>query len=97
MPTDTTGGEGECAPVTARAVLAALAEVRRRGQWPLLQRLEQREQRETVFGITSLPRAEADAGRLRTIVRCHWSVEVLFHVRDVTLGEDACRVRSDDA
>jgi predicted transposase YbfD/YdcC len=52
---------------------------------------------ETVFGITSLTREKADAGRLLKIVRCHWSVEVLFHVRDVTLGEDACRVRSDDA
>jgi predicted transposase YbfD/YdcC len=52
---------------------------------------------ETVFGITSLTRDQADASRLLKIVRCHWSVEVLFHVRDVTLGEDACRVRSDDA
>ena len=30
-------------PVTARAVLAALAEVNRRGQWPLLQTLEREE------------------------------------------------------
>lgn len=52
---------------------------------------------ETVFGITSLTRDEADAGRLLKLVRSHWSVEVLFFVRDVTLGEDACRVRSDDA
>ncbi len=52
---------------------------------------------ETVFGITSLTRDKAGASRLLKIVRCHWSVEVLFHVRDVTLGEDACRVRSDDA
>jgi predicted transposase YbfD/YdcC len=50
---------------------------------------------ETVFGITSLTRDQSDAGRLLKLVRCHWSVEVLFFVRDVTLGEDACRVRSD--
>ena len=50
--------------------------------------------RETVFGITSLPRARADAERLLKLVRSHWSVEALFHVRDVTFGEDACRVRS---
>lgn len=30
-------------PVTARAVLAALAEVKRRGHWPLLQTLEREE------------------------------------------------------
>jgi putative intracellular protease/amidase len=46
---------------------------------------------ETVFGIASLPRAKADAARLLTLVRPHWSVEALFHVRDVTFGEDACR------
>ena len=46
---------------------------------------------ETVFGITSLGRERADATRLLTLVRSHWSVEALFHVRDVTFGEDACR------
>lgn len=49
---------------------------------------------ETVFGITSLPRERADAGRLLAIVRAHWGIEnKVFHVRDQTLGEDACRVR----
>lgn len=52
---------------------------------------------ETVYGITSLTRGKADAGRLLKLVRCHWSVEALFHVRDVTFGEDACRVRSGSA
>ena len=52
---------------------------------------------ETVYGITSLPRVKADADRLLKIVRAHWSVEALFHVRDVTFGEDACRVRSGSA
>lgn len=46
---------------------------------------------DTVFGITSLPRDKADAPRLLELVRSHWSVEALFHVRDVTFGEDACR------
>lgn len=49
---------------------------------------------ETVFGITSLPRERADAKRLLKLVRAHWSVEALFHVRDVTFGEDACRART---
>lgn len=46
---------------------------------------------ETVYGITSLRRERADAARLLKLVRSHWSVESLFHVRDVTFGEDACR------
>lgn len=49
---------------------------------------------ETVCGITSLSRQQADAGRLLAIVRAHWGIEnKVFHVRDQTLGEDACRVR----
>jgi predicted transposase YbfD/YdcC len=54
--------------------------------------------REVVYGVTSLTRAEADAGRLLGLIRGHWSVESrLFGVRDVTLGEDACRVRTGSA
>jgi hypothetical protein len=53
---------------------------------------------ETVFGITSLPRDQADAERLLAIVRAHWGIEnKVFHVRDQTLGEDACRVRKRSA
>ena len=49
---------------------------------------------ETVFGITSLTRDQADAPRLLKLVRQHWGIEMLFWVRDVTFGEDACRVRT---
>ncbi len=52
---------------------------------------------ETVYGITSLPRAKAGAARLLKLVRAHWSVEALFHVRDVTFGEDACRAHTGSA
>jgi predicted transposase YbfD/YdcC len=50
--------------------------------------------REVRYFITSVPRAVADARRLLTWVRGHWSIENRTHyVRDVTLGEDASRVR----
>jgi hypothetical protein len=40
----------------------------------------------------------ADAKRLLALDRGHWGIENgLHHVRDVTLGEDACRVRSQNA
>jgi hypothetical protein len=53
---------------------------------------------QTVHGITSLPLEQADAERLLQAVREHWQVENGVHyVRDVTLGEDACRVRSGQA
>ena len=46
-----------------------------------------------VLGITSLPPGQADGAALMAYVRGHWSIEVLHHVRDVTLGEDANRTR----
>lgn len=50
---------------------------------------------EVVYGITSLKREEADAKRLLGLVRGHWGIESgLHHVRDETLGEDRCRVRT---
>jgi predicted transposase YbfD/YdcC len=50
--------------------------------------------REDVYGITSLTRDEADAERLLDILRGHWGIEnELHYVRDVTLAEDASRVR----
>jgi predicted transposase YbfD/YdcC len=53
---------------------------------------------ETVCGITSLRRDQADAARLLALVRGHWGIEnKVFHVRDQTLGEDACRVRKRSA
>ncbi len=53
---------------------------------------------EDVYGITSLTRAEADAGQLLEVLRGHWGIENgLHYVRDVTLAEDACRVRTGSA
>lgn len=53
---------------------------------------------ETSYGISSLTPQEADAARLLALNRGHWGIENNLHgVRDNTLGEDACRVRSDDA
>jgi predicted transposase YbfD/YdcC len=53
---------------------------------------------ETAYGISSLPVGEANARRLLGLVRGHWGIENRLHgVRDVTLGEDGCRVRSGTA
>jgi hypothetical protein len=53
---------------------------------------------EVVHGITSLGRERADAGRLMGLVRDHWGIENgSHHRRDVTLGEDASRIRKGSA
>ena len=50
------------------------------------------------YGITSLPRELASAQQLLKLTRQHWGIENrVFWVRDVSLGEDGCRVRSTEA
>ena len=53
---------------------------------------------EVVYGITSLSAERANAAALLTYLRDHWQIENgLHYVRDVTLREDACRVRCGSA
>jgi predicted transposase YbfD/YdcC len=48
----------------------------------------------TRYFITSVPRTVAGASELLCWTRGHWSIENKSHyVRDVTLGEDASRIR----
>jgi predicted transposase YbfD/YdcC len=49
---------------------------------------------EVSYYITNLDRGRGGAARLGELIRAHWGIENrLHHVRDVTWGEDACRVR----
>jgi hypothetical protein len=48
----------------------------------------------TVYGITSLSFAQASPARLADLLRGHWTIEALRHVRDVTFAEDASQVRT---
>jgi hypothetical protein len=76
-------------------------------QWPDREQVYQvtRERREKgksqveiAYRITSLKPEQADAARLLELDRGHWGIENgLHHVRDVTMGEDACRVRTKNA
>lgn len=52
-------------------------------------------QTDTVYYLSSLP---PDAKRILAATRAHWSVENTFHwTMDVVFGEDASRVRVDEA
>lgn len=54
--------------------------------------------RQVIYAITSLPVDKLDPHALLQLSRDHWQIENgLHYVRDVTFGEDACRVRSGSA
>lgn len=60
-----------------------------------VRRIKGKETTEGVCAITSLGPEQATAARLLEIARGHWAIENRLHwVRDMSLGEDACRVRS---
>ncbi|XKK42270.1 ISAs1 family transposase [Nocardiopsis sp. ARC36] len=46
------------------------------------------------YAVTSLDVGQADTARIGALVRGHWNIEAWHHVKDVSLGEDACKVRS---
>ncbi|MEU4615252.1 transposase [Streptomyces umbrinus] len=48
----------------------------------------------TVYAITSLAPEQGSPVQLAELIQNHWSVEVLHHIRDVTYGEDAARIRT---
>lgn len=53
---------------------------------------------ESALHVTSLPPTEASPARLRRLTREHWRIgNRLHYVRDVSAGEDACRVRTGNA
>ena len=61
-------------------------------------RRDGQEQVEVAYAITSVERRQAGASRLLGWWQGHWGIENRSHyVRDVTLGEDACRIRTGDA
>jgi hypothetical protein len=48
----------------------------------------------TVYAITSLDAYQATPAQLAAWIRGHWQIEALHHIRDVSYGEDASRVRT---
>lgn len=63
-----------------------------------IRELKDRCSREVIYAITSLPADKLDPAALLQLSRDHWAIEnSLFHVRDVTFREDACRVRTGSA
>lgn len=92
-------GHGRCERRTLKATTALSAYL----DWPGVAQVGQVEsvvvqdgttRTEVRSFLTSVPRSEADAGQLLEWVRGHWSIENRSHyVRDVTMGEDASRIR----
>lgn len=51
----------------------------------------------TIYAVTSLAAGQATPARLASLIRGHWSIEALHHIRDVTYAEDASRIRTGHA
>ncbi|MDQ0578107.1 transposase [Streptomyces rishiriensis] len=51
----------------------------------------------TVYAVTSLTAEQANAAQLARLVRDHWEIEALHHVRDTTFAEDASQLRTGNA
>ncbi|WP_246460207.1 ISAs1 family transposase [Streptomyces himalayensis] len=47
----------------------------------------------TVYAVTSLTAEHATPAQLASLVREHWRVEALHHIRDTTFTEDASQLR----
>ena len=100
---DKAHGRLEQRRLTSSAMLAGAVE------WPHLEQVYKIEREieqlktgkrrsEISYGITSLKRQEADAGRLLGIRRKHWEIENGLHYRrDWSLKEDYCRLKTGDA
>ncbi|MET7565677.1 transposase [Streptomyces sp. NPDC005479] len=51
----------------------------------------------TVYAVTSLTAGQATPAQLARLVRDHWTIEALHHVRDTTFAEDASQLRTGNA
>ncbi|MFD9687799.1 ISAs1 family transposase [Kitasatospora sp. NPDC059088] len=51
----------------------------------------------TIYVVTSLTTKQATPAHLARLIRDHWIIEVLHHVRDTTFAEDASQLRTGSA
>jgi predicted transposase YbfD/YdcC len=51
----------------------------------------------TIYAVTSLPADRATPTQLAALIRGHWPIEALHHIRDVTFAEDASQLRTGNA
>ncbi|WP_240667548.1 transposase [Streptomyces luteoverticillatus] len=51
----------------------------------------------TIYAVTSLTAEQASPARLARLVRDHWGIESLHHLRDTTFAEDASPPRTGNA
>ncbi|MET7685157.1 ISAs1 family transposase, partial [Streptomyces sp. NPDC005423] len=51
----------------------------------------------TVYAVTSLTAEQAGPAQLAALIRGHWQIEALHHVRDTTFAEDASQLRTGNA
>jgi hypothetical protein len=89
--------DGEAGAIAGWPALAPVCRLHREGESVRGRRAGDCHQ-EWAYALTSLTPEPADPARLDQLWRGHWQIENGRHdVRDVSLGEDACPVRSGNA
>ncbi|MEU7829176.1 MULTISPECIES: hypothetical protein [unclassified Nonomuraea] len=51
----------------------------------------------TIYAVTSLPPGRITHAQLAGLIRGHWSIEALHHIRDVTYRDDTSKIRTGTA
>jgi predicted transposase YbfD/YdcC len=51
----------------------------------------------TVYAVTDLTAEQATPAQLAELIRDHWKIEALHHIRDTTFAEDASQLRTGNA
>ncbi|MFD4397767.1 transposase [Kitasatospora sp. NPDC058478] len=51
----------------------------------------------TIYAVTSLTAEQATPAQLAQLIRNHWKIEALHHVRDTTFAEGASQLRTGNA
>lgn len=94
---DTGHGRGEIRRIRVCAVNSLLFPGARRAVQLKRRRVDRKTGKvsiKTVYAGTSLTAEQAAPAELARLIRSHWKIEALHHVRDVTFAEDASQLRT---
>ncbi|ADI04404.1 transposase [Streptomyces bingchenggensis BCW-1] len=94
---DTGHGRGEIRRIKVCTVNTLLFPSARQAVQLKRRRVDSKTGKISIKAVTSLTAEQATPAELARLIRSHWKIEALHHVRDVTFTEDASRLRTGSA